>query len=272
MAGPDFTQKVTLGRTGLKVSRLGIGSSYGVSERACRQAFDQGVNYFFWGSVRSPGMGRAIRHIARRERERLVVVLQLYVRSPRLAPRSVERGLKTLGLDYADILLLGWHDSPPRSELIQTVERVRNHGRFHHLGISSHQRPLFREFLADGNYDVFHVRYNAAHTGAEQDIFPYLPLENSPGIVSFTGTRWGSLLEQKYMPAGETPPTASECYRFTLSNPNVHVTVCGPKTDEQMTHALTALSAGPLDDERLAWMKTVGETVHRKTWMMNLLG
>ena len=35
----DLTQKVSLGRTGVKVSRLGIGSAYGVSERACRMAF-----------------------------------------------------------------------------------------------------------------------------------------------------------------------------------------------------------------------------------------
>jgi predicted aldo/keto reductase-like oxidoreductase len=152
------------------------------------------------------------------------------------------------------------------------VERLRKDGRFRYLGISSHQRPLFREFLRDGNYDVFHVRYNAAHTGAEQDIFPYLPAGDGPGIVSFTSTRWGSLLQEKYMPPGETAPTAAECYRFALSNPNVHVAVCGPKTDEQMTHALTALSAGPLEDERLARMRAIGETVHEKTWMMNLLG
>ena len=40
----DFSHKVALGRTGLKVTRIGIGSSYGVSERACRKAFDQGIN------------------------------------------------------------------------------------------------------------------------------------------------------------------------------------------------------------------------------------
>ena len=272
MTVPSLRAKVSLGRTSLKVSRLGIGSSYGVSERACRLAFDQGVNYFFWGSVRSPGMGRAIRHIGKRERERLVVVLQLYVRSPALASRSVERGLKALGLDYADVLLLGWHDTPPRQGLLAAVEKLREAGRFRHLGISSHQRPLFREFLQHGKYDLFHVRYNAAHTGAETDLFPYLPEENAPGIVSFTNTRWGSLLQQKYMPSGETPPTAAECYRFALSNPNVQVALCGPKNDEQMEHALAALSAGPLDGERLAWMRTIGQTVHGKTWLMNLLG
>ncbi len=272
MGGLDFTGQVPLGGTGLHVSRLGIGSAYGVSERACRMAFDRGVNYFFWGSVRSPGMGRAIRHIGRRERNRLVVVLQLYVRSPRLAPRSVEKGLKALGLDYADILLLGWHDKLPGVALMDCVAKLREEGRFRHLGISSHQRPLIREFLQDGRCDVFHLRYNAAHTGAEQDIFPYIPEGKGPGIVSFTNTRWGSLLREKYMPSGEAPPTAAECYRFALSNSHVQVALCGPKNDEQMNHALTALSAGPLDDERLAWMKTIGETVHRKTWMMNLLG
>lgn len=45
-----FEEKVSLGRSGLHTSRLGIGSSFGVSDRACQKAFDHGVNYFFWGS------------------------------------------------------------------------------------------------------------------------------------------------------------------------------------------------------------------------------
>ena len=171
----DFSGKVPLGRTGMMVSRLGIGSAYGVSETACRKAFDNGVNYFFWGSVRTPGMALAIRHIAERHREDLIVVLECYARNPWAIRRSVDAGLRSLDLDRADILLLGWHESPPGPRVLETTERLREQGKFRFLGISSHQRTLFPEFLQDGGYDVFHIRYNAAHPGAETDIFPHLP-------------------------------------------------------------------------------------------------
>ncbi len=258
----DFAEKVFLGRTGLKVSRLGIGSAYGVSERACRKAFDEGVNYFFWGSVRTPGMGQAVRDIARSHRDDLVVVLQCYVRQAAWIPRSVEKGLRSLKIEQADVLLLGWYDRPPGPRILDVVERLRGQGRFRFLGISSHQRPLFQQYLRDGRYDVFHLRYNAAHRGAEKEVFPALPDKGGPGIVSFTNTRWGDLLDSKKMPSGVSPPAAPDCYRFALSHPAVHVAVCGPKNDDEMAAGLTALSAGPMDQVELERMRRIGDHVH----------
>ena len=266
-----FSQKVPLGRTGLMVSRIGIGSAYGVSERACRMAFDAGVNYFFWGSVRTPGMGRAIRDVARSRRDELVVVLQCYARLPGWIPKSVEKGLRSLGVDEADILLLGWYDRPPSPKILRAVERLKEQGRFRFLGISSHQRSLFQRYLRDGCYDVFHIRYNAAHRGSEQEVFPHLPARGGPGIVSFTNTRWGDLLNPKKMPAGMSPPTAPDCYRFVLSHPAVHVAICGPKNDDEMAAGLTALKAGPMGEEDLSRMRVIGDHVHGLPSPMSIL-
>lgn len=268
---PQFASKVALGRTGLAVSRLGIGSAYGVSEQACRKAFEAGVNYFFWGSLRTPGMARAIRSIARTDRDRLVVVLQCYARSPRPIRWSLERGLRTLGIEHADILLLGWYNEAPSERTLAAVEKLREQGRFRFLGISSHNRALFRRLAADGIYDVFHIRYNAAHRGAEKDIFPFLQEANAPGIVSFTNTRWGSLLKQKNMPPGVRPPTAPDCYRFVLTNPCVHVALCGPSNDAEMETALTVLESGPMDGEELARMRSIGDHVHALPTFMSFI-
>ena len=41
-----------LGRTGLEVGRLGVACSYGAPTAAFEEAFEQGVNYFYWGSMR----------------------------------------------------------------------------------------------------------------------------------------------------------------------------------------------------------------------------
>ena len=270
MSAP-FSHKVPLGRTGILVSRLGIGSGYRVSEKACLKAFDAGVNYFFWGSVRTPGMALAVCRIAARKREALVVVLQCYARSPLAIRWSVERGLKNLGIDTADVLLLGWHDTPPGERVLDALNSLKERGLFRFLGISTHQRPLFREFLRTGRYDVFHIRYNAAHRGAETDIFPCLPVTGGPGIASFTNTRWGDLLTPGKMPAGTHPPTAVDCYRFSLSNDHVHTALCGPASDAEMDEALKVLRAVPLAPEERERMQRIGDHVHGTRSMMSLL-
>ena len=52
----NFREPVTLGRSGLKVSRLGIGAGYGVPAGAIEKAYhEHGINYFYWLS-RKQGM------------------------------------------------------------------------------------------------------------------------------------------------------------------------------------------------------------------------
>lgn len=267
----DLTRQIPLGRTGLTVGRLGIGASFGVSRKACLEAFDAGVNYFFWGSVRTSGMALAIRELAQDHRDEMCVVLQVYGRRPSMVSRSIRKGLETLGLEFADVLLLGWHEKVPSPRILEAAAREREKGTFRALGISSHQRPLFREFMNEGLYDVFHLRYNAAHVGAETDLFPHLPEPtdgvppaDGPGMVAFTALRWGDLLNPKKMPPGEAPLSAAECYRFAMSNPHIHVTITGPKSDEQMRHALGALRAGPLDPDEMTRVRAIGDHVYRQ--------
>jgi aryl-alcohol dehydrogenase-like predicted oxidoreductase len=257
-----FSDKVALGRTGLMVSRIGVGSSYGPSPRACHSAFDAGVNYFFWGSIRTRGMGYAVRELAQTHRDELVIVLESYTRGRWTLRRSVERGLRSLGIDYADVLLLGWHDRPMPARVLEEAARLREQGKCRFLAMSSHQRPLIRTYVQEDLFDAYHLRYSAAHPGAEVDIFPHLPDVGGPGIVSFTNTRWGTLLKAKNMPAGETPPSAADCYRFVLSDPHVHVAITGPKNDQEMEEAISVLDTGPMDDGEMQRMRTIGAHVH----------
>lgn len=254
-------RRVALGRSGLSVGPLGIGSSYGVSRESCLRAFDAGVNYFFWGSVRTEGMAQAIQQLSPAHREELVVVLQCYVRFPWLMKRSVEKGLRTLGLQHADVLLLGWHDQLPTERLLSAAEDLRSRGLFQSLALSTHHRPLVPTLCQNTSFDVVHLRYNAAHPGAEDDVFPHLPEGGRPGIVSFTNTCWGRLLDPARMPPGQAPVRATDCYRFALSNPNVDVAICGPKNDDELSCALAALDQGPLDEEEMARIRLIGRHV-----------
>jgi aryl-alcohol dehydrogenase-like predicted oxidoreductase len=257
-----FSSRIQLGRTGLQVSRLGIGCSYGVSQQACLRAFDRGVNYWFWGSARTPGMAHAIRSLGPSHRQELVIVLQCYVRIPALIPRSVEQGLAALQIDYADVLLLGWYDRAPGLKVMAAVEDLRRRGRFRHLAISTHHRPLVRELVADKRFEIYHIRYNAAHPGAERDIFPYLPQQDGPGIVAFTCTCWGELLDPKKMPPGEKPLAAADCYRFALASPHINMAICGPKNDDEMEQALTVLDSSPLTEAEIDRFRRIGQHVY----------
>jgi predicted aldo/keto reductase-like oxidoreductase len=107
------------------------------------------------------------------------------------------------------------------------------------------------------------VRYNAAHRGAEDDVFSRLPGVEPPGIVTYTATRWGDLLKSSRMPDGQAPMSAADCYRFVLSNPNVDVCMTGPKNLAQMREALKAYAAGPLSPDELTRVQRIGDHVHR---------
>ena len=207
-------------------------------------------------------MAEGIRRVVKKNRDKAIVVIQTYIRSPYLIRRSLRKGLKKLGLDYADVLLLSWYSKRPSQKTIDAALELKEKGFFRFLGLSSHHRPLFPVLDKENIFDIFHIRYSAAHKGAEKDIFPYLRKENPTGIVSFTATRWGQLLKDSRMPKGEKTPTAVDCYRFVLSNPNIHVTVSGVKSLKQMRENLKALELGPMSEEEIAWMRRVGDYVH----------
>jgi aryl-alcohol dehydrogenase-like predicted oxidoreductase len=261
----DLKLKRKLGKSGLMAGRLGVASGYGAPAEAFEEAFERGCNYFFWGSLRRSNMACAIKNIsAQGNREKLIVVIQVYNRIAGMIAGSVEKGLKKLGLDYADVLLLGWYNHLPSPRIIEATQKIKASGKIKFLAMSGHNRSVFPVAAEKGVFDILHVRYNAAHRGVETDVFPKLPKDGRPGIVTYTATRWGQLLKSGKMPAGEKTPRASDCYRFVLSNPDVDVCLTGPKDSEQMREALRTLELGPLNDEEKAWMMRVGDHLHGK--------
>lgn len=259
----DF-KRGTLGRTGLPVCRLGVSGGYGAPVEAFEMAFERGVNYFYHGSRRASGMNQAIRNIvAKGRRDDLIVVAQNYWRAFEWPFRqSFDAFLRKTGLEYVDVLLLGWHNSQPAERFLDICRELRTKGLIRLMAISGHNRPAFPEFARSGIYDVFHIRYNAVHTGAEKEIFPLLPPDSRPGIVIYTATSWGQLLKPGNVPAGEQLPRGSDCYRFVMTNVAVDVCMSGPKNLEQMKEALESLERGPMSGDELAWMRRVGSRIH----------
>lgn len=259
----SFTKGV-LGRTGLSVGRLGLAASYGAPPAAFEEAFERGCNYFYIGSGRRrANMKTAIRNICKNgHRERLVAAVQTYARFGLLTGTLFKNNLRSMGLAHADILMLGWHNRRPAQRLMDMALRLKQKGLCRFIGMSGHSRELFARLAKEGVFDLFHIRYNAAHRGAETETFPFLKGDSRPGVVSYTATRWGHLLNSEKMPAGEPPLRASDCYRFAMSHPAVDVCLCGPSNIEQMREALTALDSGPLSETEMERIRRVGDHVH----------
>jgi aryl-alcohol dehydrogenase-like predicted oxidoreductase len=262
-----FSEKVPLGRTGLKVGRLGIASGYWAPAKTIEEAFDRGCNYMTWGTFVkgfSPHMGEALRNIkANGQRDRLVLAMFSYAHQSFLTEHFLVKGLKAAGLDYADALILGHFSKPPSAKITEGALKLKEKGLVRFLGVSSHNRRMFAKLPNDGVFEIYHVRYNAAHRGAETEVFSSLPANDRPGIVSFIGTAWGKLLNQGKMPAEEKAPTAADCYRFVLSHPAIDVCMTGPRNIEQLRQNLSVLDQEPLAEEELSHMRRIGDYIYK---------
>jgi aryl-alcohol dehydrogenase-like predicted oxidoreductase len=210
-----------------------------------------------------------MRNVARKNRESVVLTVQSYSRVAALLAPSVELALRRVGIDHFDCLLLGMWNKPPGASLVEAAQRLKEQGKVRHLILSTHNRPSlqghFAEFEAGRSpFDVFMLRYNAVHRGAESDVFPHLPEGPRPGIIAYTATRWGHLLDPAKMPPGVEPPNARDCYRFALSHSAVTLSLCGPANRDQMQEALRALDDGPLSPDEMARMQAIGDHVYGK--------
>lgn len=255
-------EQVAFGSTEMRVTPLGLGSAYGLEARDVERAVERGLNYIYWGSARRPSYAEAIRNLGPSRRKDLVLVVQSYTRIASLMRGSVERALRDFKTDYTDLLLLGWWNEPPPRNIVDAALEIKAAGLARGILISCHRRPSFASFIDDPAYDGIMVRYNAAHPGAESEVFPHLS-RRRPGVVAYTATRWRALLNPKYLPSNEPAPRASDCYRFVLTNPNVDVCLTGPSNAAELDEAMAALDRGPLSDDEMAWMRRVGQHVHR---------
>ena len=106
------------------------------------------------------------------------------------------------------------------------------------------------------------IRYNAAHRGAEKEVFPTAERLGLP-TVCFTGLRWGKLLTAKPSDDGAPwAPSPADCYRFCLSNPLASVVLTGPKIRRELEESLSLLDDWrETDEQEMARIKAHGDWV-----------
>ena len=244
-----------------RVSRIGLAANYGIDEASVRRAFERGINYVFYtlrGSMAGP-----LRDALKRDRDKIVVSTgPLFAFAGGNVRRGAERTLKALGTDYLDVYQLPWLGklSAWTDGTLRAFRHLKESGKVRAFGISIHDRERAGRLAQEADLDVMMFRYNAAHPGAERDIFPHLG-DARPAMIAYTATSWRRLLKA---PSGWTGkvPTAADCYRFCLSNPDVDLVLSGPANETQLDENIAALERGPLSAEEMSWMREFGQAVH----------
>lgn len=247
---------------GARVHRLGLACNFGLEYDGFNQAFDLGLNYLFW-TPRMNKATRAIRERMKRDRGSVVVATgPTFGWFAGTLRRNAEEALKQLDTDYLDVYQIFWlgKTSAWTDAVVNELVHLKESGKVRKIGVSIHDRVRAGRLAEDSPLDLLMIRYNAAHPGAERDIFPHLDARH-PAVVAYTATRWRKLLKR---PGGwDGPvPTAGDCYRFCLSSPHVDVVLNGPASVEQLKENVAAIQKGPLSEDEMRWMREFGRVVH----------
>ncbi|NLG28034.1 MAG: aldo/keto reductase [Chloroflexi bacterium] len=166
-------RRVALGKTGLQVSRLGIGTDVlrddpdGIERETevLLSAWSLGVNLIDtdrWYRT-YPAIARALPHMRRAD---LVLITKTYEKSVEGALNDVCYALDTIKCDYIDVFLLHAIDSVDQyaglAGALEGLQTARERGWIHHIGLSSHAVPMVQEVSRYAEIEVVLAALNSA--------------------------------------------------------------------------------------------------------------
>jgi len=192
-------EKVELGRSGIKVTRLGIGAwqaggkQWGddVTDENCiaalKKAHDLGINLVDSAEVYGQGhseevVGRALKEIGREELIVATKVAGSHLRYEEVL-KACEGSLKRLGVDSVDLYQIHWPsvwEQVPLRETMRALEKLYKEGKVRAIGVSNFAiRDLEEARSALSSTDIAsnQVQYSMIHREIEEEVLPYCKKE-----------------------------------------------------------------------------------------------
>ena len=234
----------TLGRTGARVSAIGIGGfhlgkaeSEEESTRIVRTAVDHGVNFMdncwdYHDGESERRMGRALRD---GYRKRVFLMTKIDGRDAETARKQLDESLARLETDHVD--LLQFHevirDSDPgrifaKGGALEAVVEAQKAGKVRFIGFTGHKSPeIHLKMLATADkhkfrFDAVQLPLNlmdAHYESFEKKVLPVL-VEQTIGVLGMKPLGSGKLLETNAV-------TPQECLRYAMSlKTSVVITGC----------------------------------------------
>ncbi|MHB1356099.1 MAG: aldo/keto reductase [Anaerolineae bacterium] len=220
-----------LGRTGLQVTRLGIGGAYAATPEPYRQAMDCGINYVDTARVYLDGKNEAIIGEALvGRRHEVVLATKTAVRDAASARAELATSLRDLRTDYLDIWQMHFVNFRRDLEALlapggamEAAYKAREQGLVRFVGITGHDWPVLHEALKTGLFDTVLCWYNCAMREPEGLVFTPAA-QHHTGVVIMSAARAGQLYAR---PGTPNPPDDVDFYRYVISHPTVNVALMG---------------------------------------------
>jgi len=185
---------VTLGRTGLRVKKLGFGGIpiQRVNESRAvgvvRHAVEKGVDFIDTSRAYSNSeerIGLALNGV----KKPVVLASKSVDRTADGIRRDLEISLEKLRKDFIHIYQCHFVHEEDYSGIIspggalEGLRRAKEQGKIAHTGITSHSLPLLERIVRDGFFDLIMVCFNFMEAEAGERIIPYA-LSRDIGVIA----------------------------------------------------------------------------------------
>ena len=247
----------TLGRTGVKVSLVGLGGWHlgfksideELSIRIIRQAIDNGINFMdncwdYNDGASEKRMGKALKD---GYRERVFLMTKIDGRTKKDAAKQLDESLERLQTDHIDLVqhheILRFED-PHRIFDEQGANaaliEARDAGKISFIGFTGHKDPRIHLYMLEVakenefEFDTVQMPLNvmdAHYRSFEKMVLPEL-VKQDIGVLAMKTMANGTILESKTV-------TPIECLHYAMNLP-ASVVITGCESMENLEQALTA--------------------------------
>ncbi len=246
----------TLGRTGEKVSLIGLGgyhigkqSDASESTRIIRTAIDHGVNFMdncwdYNGGTSEVRMGQALRD---GYRSKVILMTKIDGRTHQAAEQQINESLQRLQTDHIDVLQIHEviRDTDPArifgaGGTMEAVLAAKKAGKIRYIGFTGHKSPeihlkmLETAFQHNFTFDTVQMPLNvmdAHYDSFGQKVVPVL-VKHNIGVLGMKSMGDGVILRSK-------TATPTECLHYAMSLPT-SVVITGCDSIEILNQALDA--------------------------------
>jgi 1-deoxyxylulose-5-phosphate synthase len=248
----EATDTVVLGKTGIRTSRLAMGTGTigsggssnqtraGSLTRLLRTGYDRGLTLFdtadSYGS--HPEVGEAISKLPR---DKVVIMTKCDDRDPQQAKADIDRYRRELKTDYIDILLIhcvteGDWTSRYRG-VMDVFSEAKQKGTIRAHGVSCHSIDALRAAAASPWVDVDLVRLNPV--GAHMDADPQTVIS----VIKEMRGKGKGIIGMKILGQGAMRKRQDEAIRFALGTGVLDAFTIGAENDGEQSDLIKRVAA-----------------------------
>ena len=248
---------VTLGKTGLKISRLGFGGipiqrvDASVTRELIKSMAEKGINFIDTArgyTVSEEYLGEALEGY----RDKFVIATKSMSRTKEAMAADIETSLKNLRTDYIDLYQV---HNPSIEQFEQVIApggalealiEAKEAGKIGHIGLTGHSLELFERAVETDWVETFMFPYNIVERQGEE--LMHKCTERNIGFIVMKPMAGGAIED------------ATLALRFICSNPDATVVIPGMYDLKEIDMNLAAVeNTAPLSEDELQSIADIRE-------------